>query len=76
MMSLLDLCEWDAAVALIEWRAGWLSSWTQADAYTGEQGEGNKYVIRFADGSQLHGYGDGFNIYSVIHPDGRVLMDG
>ena len=75
-MTLIDLLTYDAAVALMEYRAGWLDGFGEATGYTGERGDNYKRTISFEDGSRLECYGDGVNTYSVVHPDGRVLIDG
>ena len=76
-MTLLDLMEYDAACALMEYREGWLGdSIGQADAYHFEEKTRDKRIVHFLDGSRLEGYGDGLNIWTIVHPDGRVLSDG
>ena len=95
-MDLVDLLMYDAVVALVEFRAGWLSSPTAGQGYTGEQGDSDTRTIHFADGTRLREQTDtGIysvlsptgqlwaverrgenNQYSILRPDGRLLMDG
>lgn len=76
-MTLIDLLTYDAAVALMEYRTGWLRGFGEATGYTGEYGDSEKEIITFRDGSRLERYADGTGTYSVVSSSGRrVLVDG
>lgn len=76
-MTLFDALTYDAAVALMEFRAGWLDGFGEATGYTGERGDGDKEIITFRDGSRLERYpSDGVGLYWVIRPNGDVVTNG
>ena len=70
-----EVVGYDAGAALVEHRRGWLPDLNGSPAFLYYAGDNHKEEVCFKDGSRLRRDRES-SLYSVLAPDGRVLIEG